>query len=348
MRIVKLLILSLITAFCVMVSYKFSNRAIEFYENTAIPTVEFPFKNLFDDKGNKLNIILISAPFREEKHEKLYEEYRRKGLDFCGISSYLEFPSKINNPHEDRFHEQRGHNYLNMVSAWLHCFRQPPQELVQSGLPYMLMTEANLKDTDAYKPDPKIEKKYDFIYVCLKDNDKCDPGWNWYIRQWELAKKCLVVMCRDFGLKGVLVGRTNCEFTDKCLGLVEVIDFLKFDQFQEKMQQCKFLFAPNQSDASPRVLVEAMSYNMPVLCNYNIVGGWDNVVPGVTGEFFTSEDDVGYALEKLTKNYDKYTPRDWFTHNRGKKISGAILADFLIKHYPNINNKNMEYATITI
>jgi len=348
MRIVKLLILSLIGAFCVIVSYKFSNRAIEFYENASTPSVEFPFKNLFDDKGNKLNIILISAPFREEKHEKLYEEYKKKGLSFCGISSYLDFPSKIQNPHEDRFHEERGHNYLNMVSAWLSCFRETPREIVQSGLPYMLMTEADLKDTDAYKPDTKIAKKYDFMYCCLKDNDKCDPGWQSYNRNWELAKKCLIVMCRDFGLKGVLVGRQNCEFTEHCLGIVEVIDFLKFDQFQKKMQECRFLFVPNISDASPRVITEAMSYDIPVLCNYNILGGWHNVVPGVTGELFKSEEDVTYALTKLTKNYDKYTPRDWFSHNRGKKISGAILADFLIRNYPNINNKKMEYATVSI
>lgn len=348
MRFVKLLILSLIAAFCIIVSYKCSNRALEFYENASIPNVEFPFKNLFDDKGNKLNIILISAPFREEKHEKLYEEYRQKGLNFCGISSYLEFPSKISNPHEDRFHEQRGHNYLNMVSTWLHCFREPSPEIVQSGLPYMLMTEANLKCTETYKPDPKIKKIYDFIYVCLKDNDKCDPGWQSENRNWNLAKKCLVVMCRDFGLKGILIGRQSCRFTEHCLGIVEVIDFLKFDEFQKKMQECKFVFAPNITDASPRILTEAMAYNIPVLCNYNILGGWDNVMAGVTGEFFTSENDVSYSLEKLTKNYDKYTPRDWFTHNRGKKISGAILADFLIRNYPNINNKNMEYATVSI
>jgi len=344
----KIFILFVITIFCILLYYKCYAKAIEYYNNSLIPTVQFPFKNLFDDKGNKLNIILISAPFREEKHEKLYEEYRQQGLEFCGISSYLDFPFKIDNPYEDRFHEKRKHNYLNMVSAWLHCFRQPPRELAQSGLPHILMTEANLKDTDNYKPDPKIEKKYDFMYVCLKDNETCDPGWQSYNRNWELAKKCLVVMCRDFGLKGVLVGRTNCEFTDKCLGLMEVIDFLEFDKFQKKMQECKFIFAPNISDASPRVLVEAICYNMPVLVNSNILGGWDNVVSGVTGEFFTSEDDISHALDKLTKNYDKYTPREWFVKNRGKKISGAILADFLIKNYSNINNKDMKYATITI
>jgi hypothetical protein len=348
MRVVKLFVLLAVVTFCVFLYYKAANKAIECYEDLSIPTVSFPFKNLFDDKGKKLNIILISAPFREDKHMDQYNEYKKKGLSFCGISSYLEFPGKIINPYEDRYHEEKGHNYIDMVSSWLHCFRQPPPELTKSKIPYMLMTEANLKDTDAYKPDPKIEKKYDFIYVCLKDNDNCDPGWQSYIRSWDLAKECLKIMCRDYGLKGVLIGRKNCEFTDHCLGIVEVIEQLDFDQFQKKMQECRFLFVPNVSDASPRVITEAMSYNMPVLCNYNIVGGWDNIMPGVTGEFFTSEEDISFALDNIVNHYDSYQPRRWFSQNRGKKRSGRLLADFLIKNYPNINNKKMEYATITI
>ena len=87
---------------------------------------------------------------------------------------------------------------------------------------------------------------------------------------------------------------------------------------------------------------------MPVLVNYNILGGWNNVISGVTGELFTSENDVEYALENLTKNYDSYRPRDWFIQNRGKEVSGKVLADFLVQNYPNINNKSMKYATVTI
>lgn len=348
MKIVKIIILFFIAMFCVSISYKFSKRAVEFYENYNIPKADFPFKNFFDDNGNKLNIILIAAPFREEKHIKLYEEYKKQGMSFCGISSYLDFPSKIKNPFEDRYHEEKGHNYLKMVSSWLYCFRQPSKEMIESGLPLLQLAEADLKDTDAYKPNKTIKKKYDFMYCCLKDNDKCEDGWQSYNRNWDLAKKCLEVMCRDFKLRGVLIGRENCKFTEKCNGIVEVIPFLKFDEFQKKMQECRFLFVPNISDASPRVITEAISYDIPVLVNYNILGGWNNVMSGITGEFFTSENDVSNALIKLLGNYNSYQPRNWFVKVRGKKNSGKILAEFLIKNYPKINNKEMKYATISI
>jgi hypothetical protein len=114
------------------------------------------------------------------------------------------------------------------------------------------------------------------------------------------------------------------------------------------MQECKFLFVPNISDASPRLITEAISYNIPVLVNYNILGGWNNVSPGVTGEFFTNEKDVIEPLNRLTKNYNNYKPRDWFVKNRGKINCGKILAKFLIENFPNINNKKMQYATIQI
>jgi len=315
-----------------------------------VPKVEFPFKNLFDDKGEKLNILLISAPFRTEEHEKKYEEYKQRGLSFCGISSYLDFPGKINNPHEDRFHEERKHDYVKMVDAWLHCFRSPPPNLSQSNLPQLLLAEADLKDPDIVDYNPNETKEYDFMYVCLNDGDgkKCEPGWNWYIRNWDLAKKCLEVMCKKYKLRGVIVGRENCEFTEYCSGIVKVFPFLEYPDFQKLMRKCRFLFVPNISDASPRVISEAICYNMRVLVNYNILGGWNNVIPGVTGEFFTDEKNVSNALDKIIPNYDTYTPRDWFKANRGKKISGAILADFLIENYPDINNNHMKYATITI
>ena len=313
-----------------------------------VPTVSFPFKNLYDDKGRKINIILISAPFREKKHEDLYQEYRNKGLYFCGISSYSEFPDKLINPFDNRYHEERKHDYPKMVSSWLHCFRVIPDVLKRSNIPMRLLTEADLKDTVSFKPDESIVKTRDFIYSCPEDNDKCEPGWQSVIRSWELAKKCLGVMCSDFNLKGLLIGRTNCEYTEKCVNNIKTVPFMKFSEFQKELQSSKFLFVPNVSDASPRVITEAIVYNIPVLVNKNIVGGWHNVIPGVTGEFFTDENDIKDALEKLTKNYDKYTPRKWFLENRGRDISGKILADFLRNNYPNLNYKNTKYATITI
>ena len=37
------------------------------------PTVSSPFKNLIDDQGQTLNVVLIAAPFRTEEDEQAYE-----------------------------------------------------------------------------------------------------------------------------------------------------------------------------------------------------------------------------------------------------------------------------------
>jgi hypothetical protein len=155
-------------------------------------------------------------------------------------------------------------------------------------------------------------------------------------------------MCRKYKLKGIIVGRENCPITEFCSGIVKILPFLPFNEFQQEMQKCRFLFVPNVSDASPRVITEAICYNMPVLVNRNIVGGWHNVIPHITGEFFGDENDIETALDYMTQNMEKYNARDWFLENRGKEKSGRVLAQFLIKHYPNINNKMMSFATITI
>jgi hypothetical protein len=278
----------------------------------------------------------------------LYKKYKKQGINFCGISSYLEFPNKIQNPYEDRYHEQNKHNYTKMVSAWLHCFRDPKYLSKIAHLPNMLLTEADLKDTKAYEPDRFIQKEYDFIYICLQDNEKCTPGWQSENRNWELAKECLKVFCGVYGLKGLLVGRTNCDITELCKGNITIVPFLPFHEFQVELQKSKFLFVPNISDASPRVITEALSYNIPVLVNSNIYGGFHNVIPGITGEFFNDQYDVSPAVEKLIVNYQTYTPRQWFVKNSGKYNKGKELAKFLKTNFPTLNNKKVRLATITI
>jgi len=314
------------------------------------PNVKSPFKNMFDDNGKLLNVILIDKPFRTKEDESNYEKYKLQGLSFCGISSYSNFPGKIDNPYEDRFHELEKHDYTKMVSSWLHCFRDIniPENLKNSGLPMLLLTESDLKDTDAYKPSKSISKEYDFIYICLADNDKCEPGWQSYNRNWDLAKECLKTMCSEFKLTGIIVGRTNCEFTISCKGLIKVLPFLDFHKFQQELQKCRFLFVPNITDASPRVITEALTYNIPILVNENIIGGWHHVVPGVTGEFFTDSTNIKKSISKLMSNYNTYKPREHFIKHNGKINAGKRLADFLIENYPNLNNKNMKYATIQI
>ncbi len=320
-----------------------------FQENESIPSVEFPFKNLYDDKDRKLNIIAISAPFRSKEHEELYQKYKKDGMRFIGFSSYLDFPNSIDNPFEDRYHVEKGHNYPEMVDAWVHCFRKKGYTDPFKHLPHLLLTEADLKVTsNISEPIPMKDRQYDFIYCCLKDNDKCEPGWQSYNRNWELAKKCLEVFCRVFRFKGVIVGRENCEFTDDCDGIVKVVPFLPYHEFQELIRNSKFLFVPNVSDASPRIITESLANGLPVVVNQNILGGWHNVIPGVTGEFFNDENDVENAVRKVTSNIERYKPREWFFENRGRTQSGAKLASFLKKHYPELNHPDLKYAYVSV
>jgi hypothetical protein len=263
-----------------------------------------------------------------------------------GISSYSEFPGELTNPYENRYHEEKKHDYQSMVKTWLHCFRTPNQYL-NNEIPKLLFSESDLKDYSTHVPDTSIKKEYDFIYVCLKDNDKCEPGWQSYNRNWNLAKKCLEIMCEKHGLKGCLVGRQNCKFTTKCNGIVKVLPFLKYHEFQKELQKAKFLFVPNLSDASPRIIVESMCYDLRLLVNYNIVGGWKYVTKE-TGEFFSNENDVSQSINTLLTNMNRYTPRNYFIKNYGKEKSGRILAKFIKNNYPDVQPKELEYVTITI
>ena len=318
-----------------------SVRTSESYSESGIPLVRFPFKNLFDENGEKLNVILIAAPFREREHEKLYEEYKAKDLQVCGISSYLTFPQPITNSFDNFYHVERKHKYTEMVSAWLHCFRDPSPEIKK--LPNLLLAEADLKNVNAYKPDPNVEKEYDLMYLSLSDNKDCRKGWNWVCRNFDLALKCFDKM-GSRSLKILVVGRENCTFPHP--HQITQKKFLPFHEFAREMKKCKALFLPNILDAFPRVLTEALCYDIPVLVNHDIVGGWSSVVPGVTGEFFRTEEDVLPALDKILTQ--TYTPRKWYAEHNGLQNSGKKLAKFLVDNFPRLNNKQVQIASITI
>lgn len=71
--------------------------------------------------------------------------------------------------------------------------------------------------------------------------------------------------------------------------------------------------APNVHDASPRVLVEGLSLNLPILVNRHIIGGW-KYVNDQTGAFFDSEENVVPIFKELLRKQQQseLRPREWF------------------------------------
>ena len=319
---------------------------------TVVPTdevedVKRPFTNVYDQKGRKFNIILVSKPFQDEKSNQFVKDNKSKYI-FIGITSYLEFPNLSSNP-LDNFPNYDKNKYLDMCEAWLYGVRDP-ENYFRPETPKALISESDFANCHINAPNPDVQKKYDFIYICLKvkdKGDKCDD-WATYNKNWTLAKKCLKVMCEDFGLRGLLVGRKDCELPGKCNTLMDTTDFLHHSVLKESYQQSKFIFLPNIADASPRVLTEALCTNLPCLVNKNILGGW-KYVNDKTGEFFNDEHDIGVSIQKLMKKIEnnEYTPRKYFIENYTAIHAGKRLKDFLYNTFGdrlNIPKEEVEYV----
>ena len=301
-----------------------------------------PLKNLKDEKGRILNVCLITYPFTDKNKYKRYLEAKKKGMYFIGMSSYINFPCLTENKYDitsNKDHHTWKYNYFDFVLGWFHCFRNP-DICIPKNVPKALISESDFSRYEHYKVKNEKFKKYDFIYICLKDNNNCKDGWQSVGRNWNLAKKCIDIMCEKFKLKGLLIGRINCDVPKSCHHLMTKTDFLDYYKFIAKYNMCKFIFVPNILDASPRVLTEALCHNLPCIVNKNILGGWKYVNKN-TGEFFTDEKDFEKSLKILLNNmkHNKYSPRKYFINNHGVKNEGKQIIEFIKKNIPNYKKK---------
>jgi hypothetical protein len=315
----------------------------------AVPTGdERPFVNVYDENRNQLPIVLLSHPFTRDSSYEQYKQYKKDNFLVLGISSYNEFPSittnkhdVLNNPSEKAW---KNYDYMKVVDGWLHCFRNPEKH-IKSGIPKVLISESDFCNYDTYKPNSSIEKKYDFLYICPKDGGNCD-GWVATNKNWELGKQCIDIMCNKFKLRGLLVGRKGCPLPKGCDELCETTGFLSQAKLIEAYNQCKFILVPNQSDASPRVLTEALCCNLPALLNYNIVGGWKYIGPQ-SGAFFKSANDLEPGLRYILDNLSKMSPREYYLKNFSKPVAGKRLKHFIEKHFKDkIDVSNYKYLTL--
>ena len=331
------LLLSFILLITLLVLFSKDNVIENFFSSE----LKRPFVYVYDDKGNKVNILLVEFVFNEDKADdyKFYLENRDKYL-FLGITSYLQFPNPVINkfdPYADPKHKAWKYDYKKMFDGWLYCFKNPDKYLLPD-IPKALISESDFGDETVLKPDNKVKKIYDFMYSCpisFSDKNKtCEMDWTASNKNWKLAQKCINIMCNKFKIKGLLVGRHNCKLPKGCTNLMTTTKFIDWFKFIEKYNQSKFLFVPNINDASPRIITEALSSNIPILLNKNILGGW-KYINEKTGEFFNNEKDFPKVLDKLLRKIEnnEYEPRKYYIENYGIYNSGVKLLDFVKKNF---------------
>jgi hypothetical protein len=358
----KQLLLGLITLLVItytlysLYKYWYSSRS-NFGE---VPNMKRPFLNMWgvrkDGSEFLTNIVFITHPFTRDECIIQYNDAKAKGVHFLGLSSYSEYPGPISNKH-DLLHDRNNdawtkYDYFKLTRGWLSCFREENnKKWIQPGFPLVNITESDFANYEQHQPSDE-KKEYDFIYICLKDGDKkegdkdCPQSWQAYNRNYEKAKLFLDIMCKKYKLRGLLVGRIGCIMPPNCHNLMELTDFMEYHTFIKQYNKCKFIFLPNFSDASPRCLSEALCFNLPVLMNSRILGGWQ-YLSNETGEFFDADNIDGFdnILEKFLKklNNKEYHPREWFIKNYGKYNSGKRLLKFVQEVFtPNELNFKIE------
>jgi hypothetical protein len=299
----------------------------------------FPYRLLCDENRNLIPVVALTAFFRSDFDRQRFKDYTENGIKIVGITAYKTFPKPISDTSGDSDTMNDTFEYAKEIKNWLYCFKNVEEYGLSPTYNHLMeFSESDLYDVVDIETIQKQEKKYDIIYSCLRDVDNPndpDPcpknGWNAINRNFNLALSCLPIMIQEFGLKILIVGRVNCGLEGKYGDQLEIVDMLPYHEFQDKIRQSRCLFVPNIYDASPRVIVEAMVNNVPVLMNRSIVCG-SKYINNRTGVFFTDEHDIRYSLRKMQQTV--FDPRQWWLENYSLKKSSIKLRNFLASCFP--------------
>lgn len=298
----------------------------------------FPFRYAYanEDHSKLLPLVFITAPLRsKEDIDRYYSYLNNPSIGVVGITAYKSFPRPITDNSNDKYKVDEGVNYIKEIKHWLACFNNPSMyDLTPDQHKIADISESDFYDVDESNID-KEPKLYDFIYVCLRDTSEgeCDVhDWNSINRNYDLFLKCLPILTQEFGYKILVVGRSECGLDGP---LVETTPFLAYHEFQKKIAQSRVLFVPNIYDASPRVIGEALSKNVAILINRSIICGTKYISPE-TGEWFTDEHDIRYAIQKLMSKLPSLQPSLYWKEHYGRHRSGQKLAQFLKESFPDI------------
>ena len=307
---------------------------------------EAPFQPVSTEDGTYVNIILVKTPFSSQRHEQLFQQYKDDIL-FLGISSFESFPLSSPNPFSANFSNSL---YQSKFPGWLTMMRHP--ENYFNVTKYILLSQSDFNldpPLDYGRKNEHLPKKYDFTYSGT-DQDVANGcvGWSCFAKNWTFALQALEIMCSDeFNLTGVLVatkdkhGKKACAIPPACHGKMQQTTYLaNQNDFYHYVVQSKFLFVPQVYDASPRVTTQALSINVPLLMNDNIVGGWKYLNPQ-TGEFFHDLSNFKTALTRIierTKVVDEaatasYQPRTYVTKHYGNALEGVKFKNFVLEHW---------------
>ena len=276
-----------------------------------LPSVEgarWPFLFVLDARERHTGWALINGPVVTRSQHEQFVRLRCAGYRFIGVSSYLDFPRGCSGDALD---------YEMVCDAWCHCFRNPGQ-FIRTALPRALISVSDFTDYRQIAPEHVdaglARARFDVVYVGASEDWKRD------VKNWGLAARIVPRLCRELDVTALVIGPPTPDF-----GPSERVTFrasLPWRVLLSHIAAARFLFVPNITDPSPRIIAESLCLGTPVLVHRDILGGW-KYVNQFTGRFFEDEGDVVPAARALCSTV--VAPREWFRANYGAYHAGRRL-----------------------
>jgi len=276
---------------------------------------KWPFSRILDRRGNPTSFVALNGPVVTRADADLFATLRKQ-FRFVGFTSYTDFPR----PYLD----QNIVDWVDACEGWCHCFRNPA-EFLPSGRVSQLISYSDFVDLRPNFPID-VEKRYDVAFVCA------DNSWKRYTKNWQLAKRCVTILSLRHSMRVVLIGVPVSELEGIESGNITFVPELERVQLLNVLSACRCLLIASEMDASPRLLAETLSLDVPVVVNRRILGGW-KYVNRHTGRFFDDEHSVAAAVNNSIQHCNN--PHRWFAANFGPNVTGRRLARFLSRIDPS-------------
>ena len=225
------------------------------------------------------------------------------------------------------------------IKAICHPFRN--DNIFPSNIKKYLFSESDFCDklTTITKKRMKKwdKKKYDFVYFTLMSREGTRSKGLYLL-------PLINEVAKDLGLKGLLINYATRE-TAKHKGTIyhksfnkireKISNFKNLEIVNKKfnseevcaiMKSCQFVLLPSDADASPRLLVETLVRDRPLVVNSAIYGGW-KYINNNNGSFFDAPSIEESYNKRYTKDYEHYRI----------SLKNAILKTLLIEKKSEIS-----------
>jgi hypothetical protein len=283
----------------------------------------WPFLQVLDARRRSTGWTLLNGPIITQEQQEQFAELRRDNYRFAGMSSYMTFPLT---------EECDALQYEALCEVWCHCFRDP-QQFLSTEIPRSLISVSDFTDYIWVSPQRLVSargsEEIDFIYAGATEQRKKQ------VKSWSLAGRCLPRLTEELGLRALVIGTPDDDLAPS--PKISFSPHLPWEQLLARLAQARFLFVPNELDASPRLMAEALCLDVPLVVNRRIIGGW-KYVNAFTGVFFDSEHDVVDLVRKCLSR--RRAPRDWFRTNYGPYLAGQRLLRLLKYVDPGISEQS--------